>query len=242
LPGYYFKQGIEDANKEARRQAIAATAFGTVILLPEVASVCLANPVACNQAGITASEVLSEGGVVAGGAVATKTVAEEAAALKQAAVGAKKAVDEIGAAKQAANPSLKKASGDLESAANSARTQPHSNGEGTAANSTTLDLLKNAERTPSGALKVDNATLQQIGAAESQGGKAFSGLDAKILQDKPATWHGELTGGRQTVIKYVDPATGQTKFTVHTVTDGAGNVVHRDFDSVLIQSGQQVVK
>ncbi|PIQ42712.1 MAG: hypothetical protein COV52_02080 [Gammaproteobacteria bacterium CG11_big_fil_rev_8_21_14_0_20_46_22] len=104
----------------------------------------------------------------------------------------------------------------------------------------TLDLLKNAERTKSG-LKVDNATLQQIGAAEARGGKGFSGLTPNVVQNKPATWHGEKTGGTQTVIKYQDAA-GQTKFTVHSVTDGAGKVVHRDFDSVLIQSGQQVVK
>lgn len=107
---------------------------------------------------------------------------------------------------------------------------------------TTLDLLKNAERLPNGALRVDATTLNQIGAAEARGGKAFSGLEAVIQQSKPATWQGSLTGGRQTVIKYVDPATGQTRFTVHSVTDGAGSVVHRDFDSVLLPSGQQVVK
>ena len=105
---------------------------------------------------------------------------------------------------------------------------------------TTLDLLKNAERTKSG-LKVDNATLQKIGAAEAGGGKGFSGLTPSIVQNKPATWHGQKTGGTQTVIKYQNEA-GQTEFTVHTVTDGAGKVIHRDFDSVLIQSGQQVVK
>jgi len=46
---------------------------------------CLANPIACNQAGITAAEVLSEGGVVAGGAVATKKIVDEAKALNQVA-------------------------------------------------------------------------------------------------------------------------------------------------------------
>jgi hypothetical protein len=107
---------------------------------------------------------------------------------------------------------------------------------------TTLDLLKNAKRTNSGALKVDNSTLQQIGSAEARGGKAFSSLQERTVQSKPATWQGTPTGGQQTVNKYVDPATGQTRFTVHTVTDSSGRVVHRDFDSVLIQSGQQVVK
>jgi len=43
----------------------------------------------------------------------------------------------------------------------------------------TYDLLKNAERTKSG-LKVDNATLQQIGAAEAGGGKGFSGLSPNV--------------------------------------------------------------
>ncbi len=104
----------------------------------------------------------------------------------------------------------------------------------------TLDLLKNADRTKSG-LKVDNATLQQLAAAEARGGKGFSGLTPKVVQNKPATWQGQKTGGTQTVIKYRD-ADGQTKFTVHTVTDSAGRIVHRDFDSVLIPSGQQVVK
>jgi RHS repeat-associated protein len=104
----------------------------------------------------------------------------------------------------------------------------------------THNLLKNAGTTKSG-LKVDNGTLQQIGAAEARGGKGFSGLTPKVEQSKPATWHGEKTGGTQTVIKYQN-ANGQTKFTIHTVTDGSGRVVHRDFDSVLIQSGQQVVK
>ena len=73
-------------------------------------------------------------------------------------------------------------------------------------------------------------------------GEAFSGLKAEVMQSKPATWQGQLTGGQQTVIRYVDPVTGQTKFTVHTVTDSRGFVVHRDFDSVLISSGQQVGK
>ena len=84
--------------------------------------------------------------------------------------------------------------------------------------------------------------MQQIGKAEAKRGKAFSGLQEKVVQSKPATWQGKPTGGQQTVMKYVDPATGQTRFTVHTVTDRSGRVVHRDFDSVLIQSGQQVVK
>jgi RHS repeat-associated protein len=107
---------------------------------------------------------------------------------------------------------------------------------------TTLDLLKSAERNKSGALKVDGSTLQQIGKAEAKGGKGFSGLVEQVEQSKNATWQGKVTGGQQTVIKYVDPSTGKNKFTVHTVTDGSGKVVHRDFDSVMIQSGQQVVK
>ncbi len=83
LPQYYYAQGIVDANKEAKRQLIAGAVGGAVALAPAIVTVCLANPVACNQAGITTSEILSEGGIVAGGAVATKKVLDEAAALKQ---------------------------------------------------------------------------------------------------------------------------------------------------------------
>ena len=72
LPGYYYKQGIEDANKEAQRQAIAGAIGATVVLAPMAISACLTNPLACNQVGITAAEILAEGGVVAGGVVVGK--------------------------------------------------------------------------------------------------------------------------------------------------------------------------
>jgi hypothetical protein len=67
LPGYYYKQGIADANREASRQAAAGAITAGAILAPWAVGACLTNPVACNQAGITAAEVLSEGGVVGGG-------------------------------------------------------------------------------------------------------------------------------------------------------------------------------
>jgi hypothetical protein len=74
LPGYYYKQGIADANQEARRQGVAGAVTAGAILAPLAAGACLTNPIACNQIGLTTAEVLSEGGVVAGGAVAAKKV------------------------------------------------------------------------------------------------------------------------------------------------------------------------
>jgi hypothetical protein len=75
LPGYYYKQGIADANQEASRQAAAGAITAGAILAPWAVGACLTNPVACNQAGITAAEVLSEGGVVAGGVIGANAVA-----------------------------------------------------------------------------------------------------------------------------------------------------------------------
>ena len=72
LPGYYYKQGIADANQEASRQAAAGAITAGAILAPWAVGACLTNPVACNQIGLTTAEVFSEGGVVAGGAVAAE--------------------------------------------------------------------------------------------------------------------------------------------------------------------------
>ena len=58
------------------KQTIAATVVSGGIVAagvaPTIIAACLANPVVCNQLGLTTAEVLSEGGVVAGGSIATK--------------------------------------------------------------------------------------------------------------------------------------------------------------------------
>ena len=52
---------------------------------------------------------------------------------------------------------------------------------------------------------------------------------------------GKLTGGTQRILSYTD-GRGVTRFVVHEVTDGAGRVVHRDFDAVIMRNGLKFVK
>ena len=108
------------------------------------------------------------------------------------------------------------------------------------AKETTADLLRNAKFTNDGKIYVDAQTLNKIGAIEARGGKAFSGLTKIVINSKAATWHGQKTGGIEQVVEYRDG--GVLKFLIHEVTDGAGNVVHRDFDAVRIASGQAINK
>lgn len=75
---------------------------------------------------------------------------------------------------------------------------------------------------------------------ESQGGKAFSGLNKVIRKSKPATWKGKQTGGVESILEFRDSS--GTKFVIHQVTDKAGNIVRRDFDAVRIASGQVINK
>ncbi|HCC07105.1 MAG TPA: hypothetical protein DEP72_02915, partial [Clostridiales bacterium] len=104
---------------------------------------------------------------------------------------------------------------------------------------TTADLLREAiligEK-----IYVKPNILNEIGVAEAAGGKGFSGLTRTIIQSKPATWQGELTGGTQQIIQYSDSK--GIKFIVHEVTEGNGLTVHRDFDAVHIQSGHMINK
>lgn len=47
-------------------------------------------------------------------------------------------------------------------------------------------------------------------------------------------------GGTSVVYRYSD--SNGTKYMIHEVTDGKGNVIHRDFDAVRIPSGQIINK
>ena len=47
-------------------------------------------------------------------------------------------------------------------------------------------------------------------------------------------------GGMSRVIKYSDG--NGIKFIIHEVTDAKGNIIHRDFDAVRIESGQLINK
>ncbi|MGL5255462.1 MAG: hypothetical protein ACRC76_00380 [Proteocatella sp.] len=55
------------------------------------------------------------------------------------------------------------------------------------------------------------------------------------MSSRPST-----EGGTSRVVKYSD--SDGTKFIVHEVTDQSGNVLHRDFDAVRIESGQLINK
>ena len=108
------------------------------------------------------------------------------------------------------------------------------------AEKTTADLLRNAKFIDNGGIYVDSKILNEIGAIESRGGKAFSGLNKVIRKSKPATWKGKQTGGVESILEFRDNL--GTKFVIHQVTDRAGNIVHRDFDAVRIASGQVINK
>ena len=69
----------------------------------------------------------------------------------------------------------------------------------------------------------------------------FSKLKGVVKSENPATWGGELTGGVQRIVKYVDKD-GQTISVVHEVTDAKGNIIHRDFDAVRTKSGEMINK
>ncbi|EGO64333.1 hypothetical protein, partial [Acetonema longum] len=110
---------------------------------------------------------------------------------------------------------------------------------GTKTLETTADLLKDAQ-IYGNKVYVKPDVLNKVGAAEANGGSGFSGLAQTVTSSKPATWHGELTGGTQRIVQYSDSQ--GVKFIIHEVTDAVGNVVHRDFDAVRIASGQVINK
>ena len=66
-------------------------------------------------------------------------------------------------------------------------------------------------------------------------GEDFSNLNKRAMNMRPST-----EGGTSVVYRYSD--SNGTKYMIHEVTDGKGNVIHRDFDAVRIPSGQIINK
>ena len=76
--------------------------------------------------------------------------------------------------------------------------------------------------------------IDEIGQIEAKG-IDFSQLNSKVMQSRAST-----EGGISQVIRYSDD--NGTRFLIHEVTDELGNVLHRDFDAVRINSGQLINK
>jgi hypothetical protein len=98
---------------------------------------------------------------------------------------------------------------------------------------TTAELIKDVT-IKDGKYYSPKATIDEIGQLEAKG-VDFSKLDSKVMSSRPST-----EGGTSRVVKYSD--SDGTKFIVHEVTDQSGNVLHRDFDAVRIESGQLINK
>jgi len=98
---------------------------------------------------------------------------------------------------------------------------------------TTLDYLKDIE-VKNGNYYASKATIDKIGKIEAKG-VDFSKLDSKVMSLRAST-----EGGMSRVIKYSDG--NGIKFIIHEVTDAKGNIIHRDFDAVRIESGQLINK
>jgi hypothetical protein len=105
--------------------------------------------------------------------------------------------------------------------------------EGAKAGKTTLELLKDAKVGKNGHLIVEKKVLNEIGKAESKG-VDFS-IFKKVVEKRDKLG---ADGSTSQVVKYYDDE--GMKYTVHEVIDTNGNVIHRDFDSVRIESGQIV--
>jgi RHS repeat-associated protein len=69
----------------------------------------------------------------------------------------------------------------------------------------------------------------------------FSNLDKIIHGTKDATWKGNKTGGKESILHYKDKK-GNIVAVVHEVTDKTGLLLHRDFDAVRLNSGQMINK
>lgn len=82
----------------------------------------------------------------------------------------------------------------------------------------------------------DSKTVNSLGKKLN-----FSDLKSTVEKTKDATWQGEKTGGLEQIVKYTDKD-GNTIAIVHQVTDAKGNIVHRDFDAVRLDSGQMINK
>jgi len=74
--------------------------------------------------------------------------------------------------------------------------------------------------------------VNQIGQLEARGVN-FSRLQSIVTQSRPST-----EGGISRVIRYSD--SHGVRFVIHEVTNRAGQILHRDFDSVRIASGQLI--
>jgi hypothetical protein len=105
--------------------------------------------------------------------------------------------------------------------------------EGSSNAKTTAELIKDVT-IKDGKYYSPKATIDEIGQLEAKG-VDFSKLDSKVMSSRPST-----EGGTSRVVKYSD--SDGTKFIVHEVTDQSGNVLHRDFDAVRIESGQLINK
>ena len=98
---------------------------------------------------------------------------------------------------------------------------------------TTLDFLKNV-RKKKGKFYADKATLDEIGKIEARG-EDFSLLKKEKMNSRPSS-----EGGVSAVYRYKDEM--GTKYIIHEVTDANGKIIHRDFDTVRIASGQWINK
>ncbi|SFU74655.1 hypothetical protein [Butyrivibrio sp. M55] len=76
--------------------------------------------------------------------------------------------------------------------------------------------------------------IDEIGRIEARG-EDFSNLNKKAMNMRPST-----EGGISVVYRYSD--NNGTKYMIHEVTDGKGNIIHRDFDALKIPSGQIINK
>lgn len=80
----------------------------------------------------------------------------------------------------------------------------------------------------------DKSTIDKIGQIEAKG-ENFSLLIRKIMSSRAST-----EGGTSVVYKYSDKQ--GTKYLIHEVTDLNGFILHKDFDTVRIASGQLINK
>jgi len=98
---------------------------------------------------------------------------------------------------------------------------------------TTLDYLKDVEKI-NGNYYAPGKTLNEIGQIEARD-VDFTNLSKKMTSSRSST-----EGGFSRVYNYSDQS--GVKFIIHEVTDARGNILHRDFDAVRIQSGQLINK
>jgi len=106
-------------------------------------------------------------------------------------------------------------------------------GTGKSAVKSTLDYIDDIT-IKNGKYYAPKDVIDEIGRIESKG-VDFSQFNSKLMSSRSST-----EGGLSQVIKYSDE--NGTRFIIHQVTDGVGNIIHRDFDAVMIESGQLINK